>query len=93
MTRIGKLALRIPGDRNGEFSTALFQRYQRSEKCLVAALAEMYVHGVSTRKVRAITEELCSHGFSATSISQINKGLDEALARLAHRQVTEDKLA
>jgi len=90
VTRIGKLELRIPRDRNGEFSTALFERYQRSEKALVAALAEMYVQGVSTRKVKAITEELCGHSFSASAISQINKGLDEALARFAHRRLEED---
>jgi putative transposase len=90
VTRIGKLELRVPRDRNGEFSTALFERYQRSEKALVAALAEMYVQGVSTRKVKAITEELCGHGFSASAISQINKGLDEALARFAHRRLEED---
>ena len=58
VTQIGKLELRIPRDRNGEFSTALFERYQRSEKALVAALAEMDVPGVSTRNVTAITEEL-----------------------------------
>ena len=57
VTRIGKLELRVPRDRSGEFSTALFERYARSEKALVAALAEMYVQGVSTRKVKAITEE------------------------------------
>lgn len=61
VTRIGKLELRVPRDRHGEFSTALFERYARSEKALVAALAEMYVQGVSTRKVKAITEELCGH--------------------------------
>ena len=90
VTRIGKLELRVPRDRNGEFSTALFERYQRSEKALVAALAEMYVQGVSTRKVKAITEELCGHSFSASTISQVNKGLDEALARFAHRHLEED---
>ena len=78
VTRIGKLELRVPRERGGEFSTALFERYARSEKALVAALAEMYVQGVSTRKVKAITEELCGHSFSASSISAINKGLDEA---------------
>jgi Transposase, Mutator family len=46
----------------------LFERYQRSERALVAALAEMYVQGVSTRKVKAITEELCGHSFSASSL-------------------------
>lgn len=89
VTRIGKLELRVPRDRSGEFSTALFERYARSEKALVAALAEMYVQGVSTRKVKAITEELCGHSFSASAISAINKGLDEALARFAHRPLDE----
>ena len=56
--------------RDGRFSTRLFERYQRSEKALVAALAEMYVQGVSTRKVKAITEELCGHAFSASASSR-----------------------
>jgi len=90
ITRIGKLELAVPRDRHGEFSTALFERYQRSEKALVSALAEMYVQGVSTRKVKAITEELCGHSFSASTISQINKGLDESLARFAHRPLEEE---
>ena len=89
VTRIGKLELRVPRDRDGHFSTELFERYQRSEKALVAALAEMYVQGVSTRKVKAITEELCGHSFSATTISQINKGLDAALKRFANRKLEE----
>ena len=89
VTRIGKLELRVPRDREGRFSTELFERYQRSEKALVSALAEMYVQGVSTRKVKAITEELCGHAFSASTISQINKGLDGALQRFATRALEE----
>jgi len=89
VTRIGKLELRVPRDRDGRFSTELFARYQRSEKALVAALAQMYVQGVSTRKVKAITEELCGHSFSAATISEINKGLDEALRRFAQRRLEE----
>src|SRR5690606_17704623 len=50
VTRVGKLELRVPQDRQGRFSTELFARYQRSEKALVAALMEMYVQGVSTRR-------------------------------------------
>src|SRR6516165_5493978 len=69
VTRVGKLELRVPQDRDGRFSTELFERYQRSEQALVATLAEMYVQGVSTRKVKAITEELCGHAFSASAIS------------------------
>jgi putative transposase len=89
ITRVGKLELRIPQDRTGQFSTELFERYQRSERALVAALAEMYVQGVSTRKVKAITEELCGHSFSASSISTINKRLDQSLAQFAARPLNE----
>lgn len=55
ITGIGRLELRVPRDRDGRFSTELFERYQRSEKALVSALAEMHVQGVSSRKVKAIT--------------------------------------
>ncbi len=89
VTRIGKLELRVPRDRDGRFSTELFSRYQRSEKALVSALAEMYVQGVSTRKVKAITEELCGHSFSASTISDINKGLDVSLRKFAMRELEE----
>src|SRR5262245_22343440 len=47
VTRIGKIELRVPQDRQGRFSTELFERYQRSEKALMAALTEMYIQGVS----------------------------------------------
>lgn len=89
VTRVGTLELRVPQDREGLFSTRLFERYQRSEKALVGALAEMYVQGVSTRKVKAITEELCGHSFSASAISQINKRLDKELAAFAARRLSE----
>jgi putative transposase len=89
VSRVGKLELRVPQDRAGRFSTELFERYQRSEKALVAALAEMYVQGVSTRKVKAITEELCGHSFSAAAISAINVKLDEELAQFARRRLDE----
>jgi putative transposase len=89
ITRVGKLELRVPQDRDGRFSTELFERYQRSEQALVATLAEMYVQGVSTRKVKAITEELCGHAFSASSISAINKRLDESLRAFAERPLGE----
>jgi transposase-like protein len=89
MTRIGKLELRVPQDRGGRFSTELFERYQRSEKALVAALAEMDVQGVSTRKVKQITEELVGHSFSASSISQINKTLDAGLKAFCERRLKE----
>src|SRR3954464_2641846 len=89
ITRVGKLELRVPQDRDGRFSTELFERYQRSEQALVASLAEMYVQGVSTRKVKAVTEELCGHAFSASAISAVNKRLDEGLAAFARRPLAE----
>lgn len=90
VTRVGKLELRVPQDRQGRFSTRLFERYQRSERALVQALAEMYVKGVSTRKVKAITEELCGHEFSASAISHINKQMDEELEKFAERRLEEE---
>ena len=90
VTRVGKLELRVPQDRQGRFSTQVFERYQRSEKALVSALAEMYVQGVSTRKVKAVTEELCGHAFSASTISQITKKLDRQLATFAERGLEEE---
>jgi putative transposase len=89
VTRVGTLELRVPQDRAGRFSTELFERYQRSEKALVAALAEMYVQGVSTRKVKAVTEELCGHAFSASSISTVNKKLDASLKAFSERRLEE----
>ena len=89
VTRIGKLELRVPRDRQGQFCTQIFERYSRSEKALFSAMAEMYIQGVSTRKVKAITEELCGQSFSASTISSINKSLDEKLTRFAQRQLEE----
>jgi putative transposase len=90
MTRVGKLELRVPQDREGLFRTELFERYQRSEKALLAAMVEMYVQGVSTRKVKAITEELCGHGFSASSVSRVAEGLDQELEKFAQRSLEEE---
>ena len=89
VTRVGKLELRIPQDRQGHFPTQILRDSQRSEKALVSALAEMYIQGVSTRKVKAITEELCGHAFSASAISAVSKTLDESLERLAKRPLEE----
>jgi putative transposase len=79
----------VPQDRQGRFSIELFERYQRSEKALVAALAEMYVQGVSTRQVKQVTEELVGHAFSASAISAINKRLDGSLKAFCERKLKE----
>jgi putative transposase len=89
VTRVGKLELRVPQDRQGRFRTEIFERYQRSEKALVGALTEMYVQGVSTRKVKAVTEELCGHEFSASTVSRMNQSLDIELEKFAKRRLED----
>ncbi len=88
-TRVGTLTLQVPQDRDGTFSTQLFARYQRSEKALVLALMEMYVEGVSTRKVREITEVLCGTSFSKSLVSELAGQLDTELAAWRCRPLTE----
>ncbi len=75
-TRVGPVTLQVPQTRDGSFSTDIFKRYQRSEQAFVLALMEMVVQGVSTRKVSAITEELCGVSFSKSTVSALCVGLD-----------------
>ena len=86
-TRVGTLNLAVPQDRGGAFSTRLFARYQRNEKALVLALMQMYVEGVSTRKVKEITEELCGTSFSKSLVSQLASGLDSELEAWRSRRL------
>ena len=74
--RVGTIELRVPRDREGTFRTELFERYQRNERALVLALMEMVVNGVSSRKVKRITERLCGHAFSRSTVSELAAGLD-----------------
>jgi putative transposase len=78
-TRVGTLNLLVPQDREGTFSTRLFCRYQRNEKALVLTLMEMYLEGVSTRKVKDVTEELCGASFSKSLVSSLAGRLDSEL--------------
>ena len=78
-TRVGTLNLLVPQDREGTFSTRLFARYQRNEKALCLALMEMYVEGISTRKVKDVTEELCGTSFSKSLVSSLASHLDSEL--------------
>ena len=63
-TRVGTLELSVPTDREGTFQTEVFRRMERNEQALTLGLMEMYVEGVSTRKVRDVTEKLCGTSFS-----------------------------
>ena len=88
-TRVGRLVLRVPRVRNGQFSTELFARYQRSEQALVLALMEMVINGVSTRKVAKITEELCGTEFSQSTVSELCKRLDPIVHAWNNRSLRE----
>lgn len=87
--KVGTLELRLPQDRDGHFSTRVFERYRRTEKALVSILAEMYVNGTSTRKVGKLAEDLCGHAYSHTSISNMVAELDEALLAFASRRLDD----
>lgn len=84
-TRIGSITLRIPRHRNGEFSTTMFNRYQRSEQALVLAMIEMVINGVSTRKIENITEELCGKSFSKSTVSKLCDRLDPIVSAFRNR--------
>lgn len=78
-TRVGRLDLQVPKTRDGGFYPSLLARYQRSEAALMAALAECYVQGVSTRKVAKICRELFGDTLSHETVSRYAGELDEAL--------------
>jgi len=86
-TRVGTLSLLVPMDREGTFKTELFDRYQRSEKALVLSLMEMYLEGVSTRKVKDITEVLCGTSFSKSTVSRLTGQLDAELSAWRERRL------
>jgi transposase-like protein len=84
-SRIGDLHLDVPQTRNVDFYPRALERGIRSERALTAALAEMYVQGVSTRKVSKIVEELCGHEVSSSTVSRLTAQLDEELKQWRER--------
>jgi transposase-like protein len=89
-TRIGSLKLEVPRDREGTFRTELFERYQRSEKALVTTLMQMVLQGVSTRRVKKITTELCGREFSRQTVSNLTERLDEQVQAWAECPLDEE---
>ena len=75
-TRVGEISLAVPQARDGKFYPSTLEKGQRSEKALRLAVAEMYLQGVSTRKVMAITEELCGFEISSSQVSKATAELD-----------------
>jgi transposase-like protein len=88
-TRVGPIELEVCRDRDGFFQTELFRRYQRSEQALVLSMTEMYLNGVSTRKVTNIVEELCGHSISRSHVSQLAAELDNKLNIWRKRKLTK----
>lgn len=89
-TRVGRLQLSVPQVREGSFNTELFQRYQRSEQALINCLQQMVIQGVSTRRVRKVTEELCGLSFSKSQVSEISKQLDQEIQSWLNRPLEDD---
>jgi putative transposase len=81
LTRVGELELSVPQVRECEpYHPSMFGRWQRSERALLVACAEMYFQGVSTRKVRDVLETMCGGTISSATVSRVSQELDEKLA-------------
>lgn len=76
-TRLGEMTFAVPQVRDGSFYPSALERGLRSERALTLALAEMYVQGVSTRKVAAITEQLCGVQLDSMQVSRAAAQLDK----------------
>ena len=88
-TRVGEVTFNIPQVREGGFYPRSLEKGMRSERALMMTLAEMYVQGVSTRKVAAITEKLCGTQVSASQVSRAAEQLDEMLEKWRNRPLGE----
>jgi transposase-like protein len=88
-TRVGEVTFAIPQVREGGFYPQALEKGLRSERALTLALAEMYVQGVSTRKVKAITEQLCGTSVSSAMVSQAASRMDAELEKWRNRLLGE----
>lgn len=88
-TRLGEITLDVPQVREGGFYPEALEKGQRSERALTLTLAEMYVQGVSTRKVTAIVEWLCGTSISSSVVSRAAALLDAALEAWRNRPLGE----
>jgi transposase-like protein len=88
-TRVGTLTVQVPKTRGIDFYPSALERGVRSERALLCALAEMYVQGVSTRRVTAVLEELCGLEVSSSQVSRATAELDEELEAWRTRSIGE----
>ena len=82
---IGKINLKVPRTRNGEFSPSVFEKYSRCDQALVLSMLEMVINGVSTRKVTHIVEQLCGESISKSFVSSLTQKLDPIINEWARR--------
>jgi putative transposase len=82
---IGKLTLKVPRTRNGEFSPSVFEKYSRCDQAFVLSMIEMVINGVSTRKVTHIVEQLCGENVSKSFVSSLTQKLDPIVNDWARR--------
>jgi len=87
ITRVGRIDLQVCRDRDGIFQSELFHRYQRSEQAFMLSMIEMYIQGVSTRKVTRIVHELCGVGISKSQVSSLAGDLDKNLSLWRQRRL------
>ena len=87
-TRVGELTLDVPQVRACDpYHPSMFARWQRSERALLVACAEMYFQGVSTRNVRNVLEQMCGGDVSSATVSRVAQELDEKLLTFRHRRL------
>lgn len=82
---IGKVKLKVPRTRSGNFSTEVFEKYKRCDQALLLSMTEMFVNGVSTRKVTNIVNQLCGESVSKSMVSDLTKKLDPVVKEWANR--------
>ena len=88
-TRLGAITFQVPQTRNVEFYPSALEKGVRSERALKLAIAEMYVQGVSTRKVTEVLQQLCGLDVSSTQVSRATQLLDEELTAWRQRPIGE----
>jgi len=91
VTRFGAIeGMEVARDRRGEFKTRVLDRYKRREKKLSEVIADMFISGISTRKMKRITKSLFGKGYSAGMVSQINKELTEKIKKWLSSPIEDD---
>lgn len=85
LLNVGRVTLKVPRTRSGEFFTDVFERYQRCDQAFLLSMLEMFVNGVSTRKVSNVVKQLCGENVSKSMVSDLTKRLDPIVNEWANR--------